>query len=63
MSKCYNQILTQNTIIQKKYIKNETQMYKDIKYIFPVEFETELRLGTYYLQFQILQEILYIYFL
>ena len=41
MSKCYNKILTQNTIIQKKYIKNETQMYKDIKYLFPVDFDTE----------------------
>lgn len=41
MSKYYNPILTQNTIIKKSKIKNEIQMYNDIKYIFPIEFEVE----------------------
>ena len=41
MSNYNNILLTLNTIKSKKNIKNSNEMYKDFKYISPIEYDSE----------------------
>ena len=41
MSQYSNNLLTLNTIKSKVKIKTEDEFYKDIKYLFPIEFDIE----------------------